>query len=164
MTQTQIEQTRVIAEWDGWELRGEPDFIHPYKIWIKQMQTGTKMIPYISPSGKEYDGWHKDMKYLTSLDWLHPVAMNVLTELRNIQSELIDNLQSMIYDMNPIQEDIIDKKVLTINKSHKSIRLDECSRIINSILLACQIPRIEGTYISLFNAVYEGIVYLKKQG
>ena len=126
MTQTQIEQTRVIAEWDGWELRGEPDFIHPYKIWIKQMQTGTKMIPYISPSGKEYDGWHKDMKYLTSLDWLHPVAMDVLSKLHEDNSFKKLNIEATI----------------------------ECS---------CVKPPINGEYIDLFNAVYEGIVYLQNQ-
>ena len=81
MTQKQIEQTRVIAKYDGWELRGEPQFIQPYKIWIKQLPAGTKMIPYISLSGKEYDGWYNDMKDLTSLDWLHKVAMDVMEEL-----------------------------------------------------------------------------------
>jgi len=72
---------KAIAEYDGWELRGEPEFIPPYKIWVKQLPSGTKLIPYISPSGKEYDNWIKDMKYLTSLDWLHPVALNVLNHL-----------------------------------------------------------------------------------
>lgn len=85
MTQKQIEQTRVIAVYDGWELRGEPEFIQPYKIWIKQLSTGTKMIPYISPSGKEYDGWHNDMKYLTSLDWLHKVALDVMDRVDAIK-------------------------------------------------------------------------------
>lgn len=128
MTQTQIEQTRVIAEYDGWELRGEPDFIHPYKIWIKQMQTGTKMIPYISPSGKEYDGWHKDMKYLTSLDWLHPVAM-----------------------------DVIEQIIVSIKKGES---YSQALLLRSSILSKLQERPINGEYIDLFNAVYEGIVYL----
>jgi hypothetical protein len=121
----------VIAEWDGWELRGEPDFIHPYKIWIKQMQTGTKMIPYISPSGKEYDGWHNYMKYLTSLDWLHPVAMDVMDKL----TELFNTTM------------------------HGDVFMPALDLIYN-IKRACYIRPINGEYIDLFNAVYEGIVYL----
>jgi hypothetical protein len=135
MTQTQIEQTRVIAERDGWELRGEPDFIHPYKIWIKQMQMGTKMIPYISPSGKEYHEWHKDMKYLTSLDWLHPVAMEVMDKLTELFNDTMDGDVFM-----PVSD------------------------LEYNIKRSCYIRPINGEYIDLFNAVYEGIVYLKKQG
>jgi len=65
------DKVKVIAKYDGWELKGEPEFVPPYKIWIKQLPQGEKMIPHISPSGKEYDDWAKELKYLTSLDWLH---------------------------------------------------------------------------------------------
>lgn len=88
-------KVKAIAEYDGWELRGEPEFIPPYKIWVKQLPSGTKLIPYISPSGKEYDNWIKDMKYLTSLDWLHPVAMKLLNELRQLKDG--EDLQHMIF-------------------------------------------------------------------
>jgi hypothetical protein len=123
MTQTQIEQTRVIAERDGWVVSGEPDFNPPYKCFSKEMNGFTKVIPYISSLGIEYDGWHKDMKYLTSLDWLHPVAMNVMDVIRESRKEHYQYYVSLI--------------------------LNAC----------CERP-INGKYIDLFNAVYEGIVYL----
>lgn len=82
MQQITHEMLQVVAEYDGWELKGEPNFIPPYKIWIKHLPQGTNMIPYISPSGKEYDDWAKQMKYATSMDWLHPVAMKVLKSLQ----------------------------------------------------------------------------------
>jgi hypothetical protein len=82
------DKIKTIAEYDGWELRGEPEFAPPYKIWVKQFPQWAKMIPCISPSGEEYNDWHKELKYLTSLDWLHPVAMKVLSELYKIKGEL----------------------------------------------------------------------------
>lgn len=123
---TTQDKVKAIAEYDGWELRGEPEFIPPYKIWIKHLPHGTNMIPYISPSGKEYDDWAKEIKYLTSLDWLHPVALKVY-------SEIIDCKYNEISDITDI--------CTTIN-------------------LAIMYKPINGEYIDIFNAVYDGIVFL----
>ena len=128
---TTQDKVKVIAEYDGWELRGNPEFIEPYKIWIKQLPQGTKMIPYISPSGKEYDDWAKEMKYATSMDWLHPVAMKVLDETTKVFN------------------DTLDKDVFV-----------PASDFQYNIKRACYIRAINGEYIDLFNAVYDGIVFL----
>lgn len=125
---TTTDKVKVIAVYDGWELRGEPEFIPPYKIWIKQLPSGTKLIPYISPSGKEYDDWAKEMKYATSMDWLHPVAMKVLDGLF---------VRDLIYNENA-----------------------QWSRA--TIRQYCATKPINGEYIDLFNAVYEGIGFLNQ--
>lgn len=127
------EMLQVIAEYDGWELRGEPEFIPPYKIWVKQLPSGTKLIPYISPSGKEYDNWIKDMKYLTSLDWLHPVALRVLNNL-----------------------------VSEFNISTKFNTYVCASDHIANIKKAMYKPPVNGEYIDLFNANYEAILFIKQ--
>jgi hypothetical protein len=147
------EKIKTIAEYDGWEVIGEPEFKPPYKIWAKQLPQGDKVIPYISPSGKEYSDWHKELKYLTSLDWLHPVAMKVMEGIRAKELELID-----YYNNQPFR---VDGDV-----NHEVIYAKQKIRIehgISNILLACSFAPINGEYIDLFNAVYEGIVYLKSQ-
>lgn len=124
---TTQDKIKVIAEYDGWELRGEPDFKAPYKIWVKKLRHGSNMIPYISPSGKEYNGWSNDMKYLTSLDWLMPVAVRVWRQVSSCE----------------FYNDISD---IT----------DRCENIHNAMLT---VP-VFGEYIDLFNAVYDGIIFL----
>jgi hypothetical protein len=131
---TTQDKIKVIAEYDGWELRGEPEFAPPYKIWIKHLPQGTKMIPYISPSGKEYDDWAKEMKYVTSMDWLHPAAINVLNNL--------------------------------ISKFNISTKFDTyvcASDHIGWIKKSMYKTTINGEYTDLFNAVYDGIVFLKSK-
>lgn len=101
------EMLQVVAEYDGWELKGEPDFIPPYKIWIKRLPQGTNMIPYISPSGKEYDDWAKQMKYATSMDWLHLVAIKVYYELPNKKVTLTSNIKNALL-CEPVNGQYID--------------------------------------------------------
>jgi hypothetical protein len=67
------------------------------------------------------------MSYLTSLDWLHPVAMNVI-------------------------ERLVDVREMEALRQYCSIRSK------------CAYAPVNGEYIDLFNAVYNGIVYLKEQG
>lgn len=120
------EMLLLVAKYDGWEIVGIPFFNPPYKILAKQTPSIIKEIPYISPSGKEYDDWAKEMKYLTSMDWLHPVALKVLDKLK----EISDN-DSALYMRSAI-------------RSHCSTRPDN------------------GQYIDLFNAVYEGIIFINQ--
>jgi hypothetical protein len=101
MTQKQIEQTRVIAEWDGW------------KIDRSLAYRGMGAIPTHS------------LNYLTDLNVLHPVAMDVLDVIRKSRKEHYQYYVSLI--------------------------LNDC----------CERP-INGEYIDLFNAVYEGIVFLNE--
>jgi hypothetical protein len=119
MTQTQIEQTRVIALRDKWLEIPEGTYAecHRQTLWFGH--------------GGKFDCYHdvtaiSDVKYLTSLDWLHPVAMDVLSKLHEDNSFKKLNIEATI----------------------------ECS---------CVKPPINGEYIDLFNAVYEGIVYLQNQ-
>ena len=121
MTQKQIEQTRVIAEKDGWKLIGEPKYIPPFKCYHR----GIKVIPVINPQGEEYDNWATYMPYLTDLNALHKVAMDVMEELEAML--IIPALQETI-----------------------------------KIRSKCAYRPINGQYIDLFYAVYEGIVFLNE--
>lgn len=66
-----------------------------------------------------------DMKYLTSLDWLHPVAMKVLDDLRKLKEG--EDLSHMIF----------------VLRHH------------------CAIKPNNGEYWDLFNAVYDGLLFLR---
>ena len=111
MTQETLTKIETIAIYDGWE---EDCILEP----------GSTMLW----RHKERDGfrWFKDMPYLTSLDWLHPVAMKVLHDAVLIA------------------------------------KFDDIS-LMKKIIRACSCAPINGEYISLFNAVYEGIVFLNEQ-
>jgi hypothetical protein len=146
------DKLKTIAEYDGWVIKGEPDFTAPYKIFVKELPDCNKMIPYISSTGKEYDGWEKELKYLTSLDWLHPVAMKVLGELRKIEAETAREYESQPLFVNGV---INEAKI-------RARKIDMAYACINSILVYCQIPaRKNGEYTDLFNATVEGIIYLQ---
>jgi hypothetical protein len=145
------EKIKVIAEYDGWVVKGEPEFKPPYKIWAKQFPQVYKLIPYISPSGEEYNDWHKNFKYLISLDWLHPVAMKVLKELRAKELKLID-----YYNNQPFH---VDGDVNQIVLKAKSI--NKLEQVVSNMHYAFLCDPVNGEYIDLFNAVYDGIVYLK---
>lgn len=67
---TTEQKVQVIAEYDGWEETGK---IHPFdnrkgKTYRKAGLIGVQ--------------WISSMAYLTSLDWLHPVAMKVLDSIK----------------------------------------------------------------------------------
>lgn len=65
MTTEQINMTRVIAEYDGW----------------RYSATTTKGDLYSKGGDSFFD---VNTKYLTSLDWLHPVAMKVMGMLNHL--------------------------------------------------------------------------------
>jgi hypothetical protein len=108
----------------------------------------------------EYDGWVKmeesnlyrrnthryldEMEYLTSLDWLHPVAMKVLGELRELRSSAFN--------------DIDNSGVRTVKECYDTI-----TPYIDMIKQSCTQPPINGEYSDLFNATVEGIIYLQNQ-
>jgi hypothetical protein len=123
MTQTQIEQTRVIAEYDGWELIGEPEYNPPFKCYHK----GIKVIPVINPQGEEYDDWTTYMPYLIDLNALHKVIKQIRSEFRENHPPL-DNAVEMYKQLGNALYDAFDSD----------------------------------NYEDLFNAVYEGIVFLNQ--
>lgn len=74
MTQELKDKIKTIAEYDGWKVvpPGTYTQCHNQTIWFGH--------------GGNYDCYHdvtsaEEMKYLTDLNWLHPVAMKVLGEL-----------------------------------------------------------------------------------
>jgi len=111
MTQTQIEQTRVIAEYDGW------------KIDRSLAYRGMGAIPTHS------------LNYLTDLNALHKVAMDVMDKLTELFNATADS----------------------------DVFITPASDLQYKIKKACYLHPINGEYIDLFNAVYEGIVYLQNQ-
>jgi hypothetical protein len=128
------EKIKTIADYDGWEL---------CVTGILYEKIGTNQpLQYLD-----------NLPYLTSLDWLHPVAMKVMEGIRAKELELIDyyNNQPFHVDGDVNQEVIYGRQKVRIG------------RLITNILLACSNRPINGEYIDLFNAVYDGIVYLKSQ-
>ena len=109
MTQETLTKIETIAIYDGW-YKGDG-------IYQRKMLEPNKGWDIL---------WIIDLQYLTSLDWLHPVAMKVLGE--------------------PKLKDKSDGITLRAK-----------------IIRACSYAPINGEYISLFNAVYEGIVFLNEQ-
>lgn len=82
MKQQQIEQTKTIAEYDGWTFHESSEYPNGY--W--------------SLEGVWAGRWQLDnMDYLTSMDWLHPVAVNVLDELCKLHDRPLNIEQSIIY-------------------------------------------------------------------
>ena len=72
------DKLKEISMYDGWEIIPDGTYreCHNQTIWFGH--------------GGSFDCYHditaaEDMKYLTSLDWLHPVAMKVLGELCNVR-------------------------------------------------------------------------------
>ena len=82
MNQEMNEKIRVIAEFDGWV---SPK--HLQHLFDKEGYPQTSI---------------DDLKYLTSMAWLHPVAMKVLGELREIYDE------KEVYTEPPRMSAIID--------------------------------------------------------
>lgn len=119
MTTEQIEMTGIIAKYDGWKVIPEGTYIecHNQIIWFGH---GGKFNCYydITPVS--------NMLYLTSMDWLHPIAMKVREKLR----------------------------IIGTHKAYKHVQYIDC---------ACCLDTINGQYIDLFTAVFNGIVFLNEQ-
>jgi hypothetical protein len=135
---TTNEAVRLVAEYDGWV------------VALPHTRKGEPMMDKPTSSACEY---LSNLKYLTSLDWLHPVAMKLLNELRAKELELID-----YYNNQPFHvDDIVNQEVIYAKRKFRN------GGAITNILLACSAAPINNEYIDLFNAVYDGIVYLKSQ-
>ena len=80
---TQQEKIEIVAIYDGWE---KYDSIRR-PVWY-------------SKGSFRVDGFDIEHfgKYLTSLDWLHPVAMKVLDELFLVNHKLPSRIYSKIYN------------------------------------------------------------------
>lgn len=116
---TTQDKVKVIAEYDGWELDNE--LTTNGDLWYKKHYSITHFSKSIN-----------DLKYLTSLDCLHPVALNVLNHL-----------------------------VSEFNISTKLNTYVCASDHIGTIKKSMYKPPISGEYIDLFNAVIDGIIFLK---
>jgi len=81
-------------------------------------------------------GWWvlEDMAYLTEMNWLHPVAMKVMGELEII-----------------------------INIGKDADSFVDANSIRRNMIIMCYRKPINGQYIDLFTAVYNGIVFLNEQ-
>lgn len=131
MTQEQIEQTRVIAEKDGWA------YVPHSKYLVKDNDRGI--------IGHPIDKVAK--KLLTDLNTLHEVAMDVMGEIALMQFEV----ETVAYNCTLDDEMLIMKQELEIFKTP-----------FNCIRAALTKRPINGQYIDLFNAVYDGVVFLNE--
>lgn len=117
---TTQEKIKAIAEYDGMST-----FETEHDLFFKRG---------VGCTTENYDYHLLHLKYLTSLDWLHPVAMKVLDELEIIPK--------------PKHE-----------KTEWWFRCG-CKGKSTMITVRCSFKPINGEYIDLFNAVYDGIVFL----
>jgi hypothetical protein len=132
------EKIKTIAEYDG---------------WVVEVERTLRNEPIMSKAVFPHSHYLYDLPYLTSLDWLHPVAMKLLNELRAKELELID-----YYNNQPFYvDDIVNQEVIYAKRKFRN------GGAITNILLACSAAPINNEYIYLLNAVYDGIVYLKSQ-
>lgn len=72
MQQITHEMLVTIAEYDGWKISEEYEL--PQVVYRK----GNDQVEAITIAGKENEFFSRNMRYGTSMDWLHPVAMKVL--------------------------------------------------------------------------------------
>jgi hypothetical protein len=105
------EKIKAIAEYDGMST-----FETEHDLFFKR---GVGCTP------ENYDYHLLHLKYLTSLDWLHPVVMKLIDELRQLKDG--EDLQHMHF----------------VLRHH------------------CAIPPVNGEYRDLFNAVMDGLLFLR---
>jgi hypothetical protein len=122
---TPQDKVKVIAEYDGWRQDEVVDergrlYNNPYRA-------------HLGDSLGEGFAFLGNMRYLTSLDWLHPAAMKVLDEL--------------------------DVMISKSKSDYESTGIGVKGYFIRH---ACQYKPVNGEYIDLFNAVYEGIEFLNQ--
>jgi hypothetical protein len=113
---TTQDKIKVIAEYDGMST-----FETEHDLFFKR---GVGCTP------ENYDYHLLHLKYLASLDWLHPVAMKVMNGLCVIALSKRGNIET------------------------------KSKRLFHNIKEQCSTFQINGEYIDLFNAVYDGIVFL----
>lgn len=143
MNQKQIEQTRVIAEKDGWTFRNNGD--------TAELFTNGEFV-------MGCHGWKETPdfpihKYLTDLNALHKVAMDVVEELSRIEMQIEKDYTNQPMFINGV----LNEEAL------KARKLTRIENTINHIFLCFRSRPLNGQYIDLFNAVYKGIVYLQNQ-
>lgn len=102
---------QVVAEYDGMSV-----FQTEHDLFFKR---GIECTP------ESYDYHLLHLKYATSMDWLHPVAIKVLDELG-------------------------------------SIKLYEALGVAQLVFTSLAARTDNGQYIDLFNAVYEGIIFINQ--
>jgi len=119
---TQKQKIELIALYDGWE---KYDSIRR-PVWY-------------SKGSFRVDGFDIEHfgKYLTSLDWLHPVAMKVMDEILVFANDFFDKANCDL------------------------LRL--CLQKHSSIGYACLQPCQNGQYLELFDAVVEEILFINQQ-
>lgn len=136
---TQEEKIKVVAEYDGWKVIPEGTYneCHNQTTWYGH--------------GGNFGCYHDikseaEMLYITSMDWLHPIAMKVIDELK--QRVLITANQYTGSDDN-------DKPLYAIIK--------DAEYRIGNIQSHCSFEPVLDQYIDLFNSTYEGIELINKQ-
>jgi len=140
MTQKQIEQTRAIAEKDGWKDTGKPKRKGSEETggeWYAKGSVGC---------------WLDAMPYLTDLNSLHRVAMDVVEELSRIEMQTEKDYTNQPMFINGV----LNEAAL------KARKLTRIENTITHIFLSFRSRPINGQYIDLFNAVYDAIVFLNQ--
>jgi len=125
---TQKEKIEIVAMYDGWVKVG-------YSYLGGELLFQKKINHTFGYDNKSID----ELKYITSLDWLHPVAMKVQVEI-------------LVF-----ARDISAKAEADCN----SLRL--CIRKQSSIASACSRPCQNGQYLDLFESVVEAILFINQQ-
>jgi hypothetical protein len=121
------DKLKIIAEYDGWVDSGRKHISLDYgNIYTKKGKYTKRREMFFS-----------EFPYLTSLDWLHPVAIKVMGELEEARRKEISLDTKPVYDI--------------------------ISTYIDMIKQSCTQPPINGEYTKLFDAVADGIDYLNSK-
>lgn len=116
----------TVAEYDGYKVSDRYEL--PQVVYEK----GNHQVEYIKTSGEPNEYFQANMGYTTSMDKLHPVAVDVTDALIN---KFYNTLHPMMFEG-------------ASNSYHK---------MRNMIFVRPE----NGVYVHLFNAVYEGIAFIK---
>lgn len=119
----------TVAEYDGYKVSDRYEL--PQVVYEK----GNHQVEYIKTSGEPNEFFQANMGYTTSMDKLHPVAVNVYEQL------------TIIYNENNLKEVYRNAHVLF-------------AAVRRSLIVRPE----NGVYFYLFNAVYEGLCFIKNNG
>lgn len=123
MQQITHEMLVTIAEYDEWKISEEYEL--PQVVYRK----GNDQVEAITISGEKNEFFSKNMRYGTSMDWLHPVALKAYSELIDCQyndiSDITDKCETIQSAMmrKPINGQYIDlfnavyEAILLINQN-----------------------------------------------